>query len=112
MGDATLHLGLTISYDRKDGILSLGNANYIEQLAERFNIPLDTTCSPLSPFPKPRTRLYPAAITGERQVGMRQHQAYRAAVGSLNWLATTNRPDLALRSLNWRDTWRRLRTTT
>ena len=95
VGDATLHLGLTISYDRKNGILSLGNANSIEQLAERFNIPLDTTCSPLSPFPKPRMRLYPSAITGEHHVGLREHQAYGAAVGSLNWLATTNRPDLA-----------------
>ena len=95
VGNATLHLGLTIKYEQKQGVLSLGNSNYIEQLAERFNIPLDIVCHPLSPLPRPRTRLYPSEITGESHVGQREHQTYRAAVGSLNWLATTNRPDLA-----------------
>ena len=95
VGDATLHLGLTIQYDRKNGVLGLGNSNFIDQLAERFNMALDVTCSPVTPLPKPRMRLYPSSVTGEHHVGQREHQAYRAAVGSLNWLATTNRPDLA-----------------
>ena len=39
VGDATLHLGLTINYDRKREVLALGNRNYIEQIATRFQIP-------------------------------------------------------------------------
>ena len=34
-------------------------------------------------------------MTDEALVGAREQQAYRAGVGSCNWLATTNRPDLA-----------------
>ena len=48
-----------------------------------------------TPFAKPRTRLYGAAITEEKPVGAREQQAFRAGVGSINWLAITNRPDLA-----------------
>ena len=95
VGDATLHLGLTINYDRKRGILALGNSNYVEQMATRFQIPLDVTVTALTPFSRPRTQLYPASVTNEAHVGSRKQQAYRAGVGSLNWLAQTNRPDLA-----------------
>jgi len=93
VGDATLHLGLTIDYDRENGVLTLGNTKYIEQLAERFNISLGS--KETTPFKAPKTRLYPASVTQETPVGAREQNAYRAGVGSLNWLATTNRPDLA-----------------
>ena len=95
VGDATLHLGLTIDYDRQNGTLRLGNKSYIEQVAARFGIPLDVTLTSATPFAKPRTRLYGSSITGETPVGAREQQAYRAGVGSINWLAITNRPDLA-----------------
>ena len=61
----------------------------------RFGIPLDVTLSTATPFAKPRTRLYGGAITGEAVVGAREPQAYRAGVGSVNWLGITNRSDLA-----------------
>jgi hypothetical protein len=93
VGDATLHLGLTINYDQTEGVLTLGNTNYITLLAERYNISLDT--KEHTPFKHPKTRLYPAEVTGETVVGPEAQQAYRAGVGSLNWLATTNRPDLS-----------------
>jgi len=93
VGDAKLHLGLTIDYDLAAGVLTLGNTNYITQLAERYNISLNT--KETTPFKHPKTRLYPAEITGEKFVGLLEQQAYRAGVGSLNWLATTNRPDLS-----------------
>ena len=95
VGDATLHLGLTINYDRQGGTLELGNKSYIEQVAARFGIPLDVTLTSVTPFAKPRTRLYGSSITGEAPVGAREQQAFRAGVGSINWLAITNRPDLA-----------------
>ena len=95
VGNATIHLGLTIKYDRQKGTLELGNKNYIEQVAARFSIPLDVTLTTKTPFAKPRTRLYSGEITGEPVVGPREQQAYRAGVGSVNWLAITNRPDLA-----------------
>ena len=95
VGDATLHLGLTIDYDLHNGTLKLGNKSYIEKVAARFGIPLDVTLSSATPFARPRTRLYGAAVTGEAPVGAREQQAFWAGVGSVNWLAITNRPDLA-----------------
>ena len=86
---------MTINYDRQKGTLKLGNTNYIEQVPVRFGIPLDVTLSLPTPFAKPRTRLYSGAFTGEPVAGSREQQAYRAGVGSVNWLAITNRPDLA-----------------
>ena len=64
-------------------------------MAIRFGISLDVSLPPVTPFAKPRTRLYPGAATGEPFGGSREQQTYRAGVGSLNWLAITNRPDLA-----------------
>ena len=76
VGKATLHLGLTINYDRQKNTLVLGNKSYIQQVAARVGIPLDVTLATVTPFAKPRTR-----------------QAYRAGVGSVSWLAITNRPN-------------------
>ena len=49
----------------------------------------------VTPFAKPRTRLYSGAVTGEPIVGEREGQAYRTGEGCVNWLAITNSPDLA-----------------
>ena len=64
-------------------------------MASRFGNPLDVTLSTPSPSAKPRTRFYSGTVTGEPVVGSREQQAFRAGVGSDNWLAITNRPDLA-----------------
>jgi hypothetical protein len=95
VGDATLHLGLTIKYDRKAGTLALGNAKYVEQIAKRFGIDLDVTTASKTPCSKPRLRLYPNDVTQEPIIGAKEQQEYRAGVGSLNWMTTTNRPDLS-----------------
>ena len=95
VGNAILHPGLTITYDRQRGTLALSNSNYIVQMAIRFGIPLEASLLPATPFSKTCTRLYSGAVTGEPLIGGREQQAYHAGVGSLKWQATTNRPDLA-----------------
>ena len=71
VGNATLHLGLTIDYDCHAGVLALGNANYFEQLAARFGISLDVKLHSVTPFARPRTRLYPISVTEEPLVNHR-----------------------------------------
>ena len=82
--NATLNHVLTINYNRQRGVLALGNANYVEQLAPWCRIPLDVKPPCVTPFTKLRTRLYPVPVTEEPLVGAHKQQAYRAGVGILN----------------------------
>ena len=73
VGNATLHLCLTIAYDRDTGVLSLGMIKYMEQIAKRFYVFINS--KEFTPFKKPKTWLYPAAVTEETVVGSREQDA-------------------------------------
>ena len=88
--DATEFLGLSIDYDRRRGVLTLGQEEYIRKILRRFGM---SNCT---------TRDTPMAKSGwtlPRMQGPCQDHAlqteYRQKVGSLMFLSTSTRADIS-----------------
>jgi Reverse transcriptase (RNA-dependent DNA polymerase) len=86
-------LGIQIKRDMKNGILTMGQENYVKKILARFNMencqgkatPLETT-SQLSEEMGPQT---------EEEREWMKRVPYREAVGSLMYLMISTRPDIA-----------------
>ena len=83
----TMHFdmcGADIDYNSREHTLKISMAAYIDKIIERFNM---KGCTP-RPIPGfPEENLYIKSIASDFK--------FRAAVGALQWLATTARPDIA-----------------
>ena len=89
LGPVSYYLGMNISYS-KEGSIHLCQETFILQIIERYGLQdLKTSKIPMDPSFKLRTN------TGE-PLPKNQQQWYHSMVGSLNYLATVSRLDVAL----------------
>lgn len=90
-GEAEYILGLTIKRDRQHRLVHLSQQAYINQIIKRFDLENANSV---------RTPLEPGNIlTAEVQPSDERMQTlYRAMVGSVMWVATATRPDIAYAS--------------
>jgi hypothetical protein len=91
LGRPEQFLGMQIEYD-EDGSISLGQERYIEDLLSKFNV---SNCNQTStPYIAGlKLEKFPKTANGEEEVI--SDKPYAQLVGSLNWLATSSRPDIA-----------------
>jgi Reverse transcriptase (RNA-dependent DNA polymerase) len=93
VGDVNTILNIKISRDRKNGTLSMGQTHYAQTILERFNLEMSEGKNlPLPIGTKLTSHLSP--ITPEEKLKMTSCP-YREAVGSIMYLMTGTRPDLA-----------------
>jgi hypothetical protein len=88
-GPVNYFLGFNVYRDREARKLYLSQEHYIESLLERFDM---ATCNPAK-TPLPATFTSSAATDAEHELA--KHEPYPAMVGSLLYLATITRPDIA-----------------
>eukprot|EP00961_Rhodomonas_salina_P134521 1809603-Rhodomonas_salina.1 len=89
-GDLSLHLGVNYERDRERCTLRAHQGLYIEGILAKFGM---ETCNP-------KTTLLPAHVktyktTDKDWCSEAEHSLYRSIVGSLQYLATMTRPDIA-----------------
>ena len=87
--DGTEFLGLSIEYDRSKGVLEIGQAKYVEKVLKRFGF---WECK-ARPTPMAANRRL-ERLDGECKDQQLQTR-YRQMVGSLMFLATSTRVDIA-----------------
>ena len=85
LGELSLFTGCVVSQDVKNGYLTMRQTAFVETLARRFDV---TTTSEFPAVPGANLE---ARMEGESGGPW----AYREAVGSLMWLVTMTRPDIA-----------------
>jgi hypothetical protein len=86
--DGTIHFdmcGADIAYNATKNKLKIDMANYVEKMLKRFNM---KGCKPRSNPGFPEKNLY-------CKTAKPSEFKFKAAVGALQWLATTARPDIA-----------------
>jgi hypothetical protein len=84
-------LGMSISRDRDNKIISLSQPGYIDSILSKFNI------TPLSPDKLPSTPMLPSDLIDDLPIPLtpQQQTLYMKIVGSLLFLATRSHPDLS-----------------
>ena len=90
-GSVTNFLGIQVTRDRDKHTITISQSEYIQDLLDRHNLPREahSTDTPLSPgvhLTREDSPTIPLKELGTQ---------YREIVGSLQWLATCTRPDLA-----------------
>jgi hypothetical protein len=88
LGRLSWFLSLSISRDRQDRIIMLSQAQYVEEMLERYDM---AAVSPTSTPLPPGTVLHSATDKDERA----DANEYRSIVGSLMYASTATRPDIA-----------------
>eukprot|EP00961_Rhodomonas_salina_P040238 540673-Rhodomonas_salina.1 len=89
-GDLSLHLGVNYVRDRTRGTLHCSQSAYIAAILDKFGM---TNCNPVNTPLPPNVKTYKS--TPEDALGESDHALYRSIVGSLQYLATMTRADLA-----------------
>lgn len=85
----SLYLGIRINLAPDGTFISLNQSHYIESTLERFAM---TNCNTVkSPLPQ-KTSLTPG---NEAEVAAAIDLPYQSLIGSLDWIASTTRPDIA-----------------
>ena len=93
MGDACYVLGIEITRDRPSGILGLSQKAYISKILERFNMQL---CSPdKAPILKGDKFSKLQCPKNDFERKQMEQIPYTSVVGSLMYLQTCTRPDIA-----------------
>ena len=93
MGDASYVLGIEITRDRPSGTLGLSQKAYISKILERFNM---QSCSP-DKAPILKGDKFSELQCPRNDLERKQMESipYASAVGSLMYLQTFTRPDIA-----------------
>lgn len=85
----SLYLGIRVTVSENGKLIGLDQDHYIESTLERFAM---LNCKPVkSPLPQ-RTILTPGSAT---EIEEAKDLPYQSLVGSLGWIASTTRPDIA-----------------
>jgi hypothetical protein len=93
LGDAKYYLGLTIKRDRDKGLISLGQASYIDEAVIRFGLEdAKAASTPLPPGIKLGRELCPSDADEIKQMAK---VPYRELIGLLLWIARGTRPDIS-----------------
>ena len=88
-GDLARFLGVEMEH-RKDGTIVMSQTHLIRRILETCNIDLSEMNAKETPVGKP---LLHKDLSGEKR---KQHWNFRSAVGMLNYLANSTRPELAM----------------
>jgi hypothetical protein len=92
-GTLSTVLGMKVDYDRESGILSLSQKKYAEEIVRKFGMENATgVVTPLPTGQKLTTRMCPQ---NDKERAEMNRVPYRSAVGSVMYLMTCTRPDLA-----------------
>jgi hypothetical protein len=83
--DNQKYLGMNIIHDREQGLMTINQAQFIEDALIKYNL---TDCYPVSTPSAPGTKL--EKYTGEETCDF----PYREAIGTLLWIARCSRPDI------------------
>ena len=81
-------LGVTVTQDQGTGQVWMGQPTYTEQLLHKFGM---SDCKPVRTPVNPEVKLTPC----ENEDNVYNQKMYQAAVGSLLYLSTKTRPDIA-----------------
>lgn len=82
----TLHLGIHISRDRANRLITLDQSHYCAKMLERFNL---SNCNGVKTLLPTNIHLHTPIVEESEEI-----EEYRAAVGMLNFLAVQTRPDI------------------
>lgn len=89
LGEVTYHLGMEVTRDWEKGTISLSQCKYTAELLDRFGM---TDSRPVGTPAEPKTKLQ-AAVGAP--LGAGGISLYREQVGSMMYLASCTRPDIA-----------------
>jgi hypothetical protein len=93
LGKLRFYLGIEVLWN-KDGSCSLRQRPYIQEILEKFNMmDCKPVAAPISSGQKLTKAMCPET---EEEIRRMSKVPYRSAVGSINWLVTGTRPDLAV----------------
>jgi hypothetical protein len=93
LGEPRRLLGMQITRDTTTGAIVLNQRSYVEELLSKFNM---TNCKPVSTPHQLGFYLSSKMSPSEEEESLEMRNVpYAELVGSLNWLATNTRPDIA-----------------
>lgn len=92
LGEPTRLLGMHLKINHELGTISVHQQDYIESLLKRFNM---VECKPADTPHQPGVHLTKTMCPDADRVDEMKTVPYAELVGSLNWLASTTRPDIA-----------------